>query len=129
MLIEALLCESNQAVSNVAAVVDALGGIGRDYARGGACANAVGHVPYLKLHGMKDASLTYDREAVVDGVPFLSTVDLVRFRAEKAGCSSGFGSLTMPKLSKTSPGSPSLLLMDPNMNLSKFCMSSWCFGS
>lgn len=89
MLIEALLCQNNQAVSNVAAVVDVLGGIGRDYARGGACANSVGHVPYLKLHGLKDASLLYDREPVVDGVPFLSTLDLVRFRAEKAGCGGG----------------------------------------
>jgi hypothetical protein len=45
----------------ITAAVDILGGIGADYVKSGKCNNGPA-APFLKLHGMKDPFITYDKQ-------------------------------------------------------------------
>lgn len=45
----------------ITAAVDILGGIGADYVKSGRCNNGP-PAAFLKLHGMKDPFITYDRQ-------------------------------------------------------------------
>ncbi|KAF8062893.1 VAD1 [Scenedesmus sp. PABB004] len=85
MLVHALLCQSKSVPAAITAAADLLGGIAAEYAAGPACAGSPA-VPFLKLHGMVDPSLTYDAPVLVDGVPFLSAVDAAKRRAATNGC-------------------------------------------
>jgi len=64
MMVQALLCESPVVARTVTAAVDVLGGIGKDYAYGPKCANN-NAVAFLKIHGMTDPFITYDKVSVV----------------------------------------------------------------
>lgn len=84
-MVETLLCQSGATKSSLAAAVNVLGGIGRDFS--GSCSGS--NVNYLKIHGMEDGSIYYDKDVLVDGVSFLSAVELGRWRGQKAGCFGG----------------------------------------
>jgi poly(3-hydroxybutyrate) depolymerase len=66
MMVYVMLCQSQVVPRMVAAAADILGGVGRDYARSRACQNSKA-VPFLKIQGMKDPFITYDRDILVDG--------------------------------------------------------------
>jgi hypothetical protein len=86
MMVQTLLCQSPAVSAAVTAAVDMLGGIGSDYALGPQCA-ASSAVPFLKLQGTDDPSITFDTQILVDGVNFLSAIEATQQRAKYNGCS------------------------------------------
>jgi hypothetical protein len=86
MMVQTLLCQSPAVSSAITAAVDMLGGIGSDYALGPQCKSSSA-VPFLKLHGTADPSITYDKQILVDGVNFLSAIEATQQRAKHNGCS------------------------------------------
>jgi hypothetical protein len=60
MMVHAVLCGPQARSLRISAAVDALGGVGRDWAARGACKGSP-PVPFLKLQGKKDPFVTFDR--------------------------------------------------------------------
>jgi hypothetical protein len=86
MMVQTLLCQSPAVSAAVTVAVDMLGGIGSDYALGPQC-EASSAVPFLKLQGTDDPSITFDKQILVDGVNFLSAIEATQQRAKHNGCS------------------------------------------
>jgi poly(3-hydroxybutyrate) depolymerase len=61
MMVQALMCESEVIPATVDAAVDILGGIGADYMDSAKCSKSQ-PLPFLKLHGMTDPFITYDKQ-------------------------------------------------------------------
>jgi hypothetical protein len=61
-----MLCQSQVVPRLVTAAADILGGIGREYSQTGSCRSS-GAIPFLKIQGVKDPFITYDRDIDVDG--------------------------------------------------------------
>lgn len=85
MLVHVLLCQSSVIPGMITAAVDILGGVGADYVRSGKCANGP-PAAFLKMHGVKDPFITYDKQILVDGVNFLSAIEATQHRAARNGC-------------------------------------------
>jgi hypothetical protein len=86
MMVQTLLCQSPAVSAAITAAVDMLGGIGSDYALSPQCETSTA-VPFLKLQGTDDPSITFDKQILVDGVNFLSAMEATQQRAKHNGCS------------------------------------------
>lgn len=85
MMVYVMLCQSQVVSRMVTAAADILGGVGREYAQSRACQNSKA-VPFLKIQGVKDPFITYDRDILVDGVDFISSISAAKHRAARNGC-------------------------------------------
>ncbi|KAF6259797.1 hypothetical protein COO60DRAFT_974661 [Scenedesmus sp. NREL 46B-D3] len=86
MMVHTMLCQSRVVPGLVAAAVDILGGIGSEYSRSAPCRSSKA-VPFLKIQGVKDPFIAYNRDILVDGVKFISAVSAAKLRAGRNGCS------------------------------------------
>lgn len=83
MMVNYLLCKSELFQNTATAVVDMLGGVGESFLN--SC-SPKRYLPHLILHGMVDPIITYDKDNVVDGSNFISTLKMARWWQKLRGC-------------------------------------------